>query len=916
MRRIKQLWQTGPGRSPDGFLTDGALAGCETEGSMKATLAFLLPAALLLGACGELAPVAASGTPASGTSTPGTSTPGTSTPGTSTPTGGTSTPGTSTPGTSTPGTSTPAPNPPPVPNPTPTPPPSGTLRWSDPKAWPGGVLPAEGAKVTIPAGQEMLLDVSPPRLGGLTIEGHLSFAEQDLELKADWIMLHGGTLSVGAEGQPFGHRATITLTDGTPGEDVMGMGDKVLGSMMGGTLDLHGQPRLAWTRLNANAPAGATSLTLERAPDWQPGDRIVVASTDFSGDQAEVVTVQSVNGPNVTFTPALKYPHWGSLQSIAGGTVDERAEVGLLTHNVVIQGEAASSAQGFGGHIMLMDGSKGRFENVELTRMGQLGLVRRYPIHFHMLGDAGAQSYLKGVSLHDNFNRCVTIHGTNNLKVQNSVAYNTIGHCFFMEDGAETGNVLENNLALVTKKPDGKTQKAVLPSDGSYPGPASYWITNPANTLRGNVAAGGDGVGFWYALPQHPTGLSAANGGGIWPQRTPLGVFSGNVAHSYGSFGLDVDHGPRPDGTTGTAYYAPRVNPADPNSAAVPARFENFTAYKVRDEGAWLRGSGLTLSNPTLADNAIGTTFAADASGLEGGLVVGETANLGSPASWEAKGDGGRSLPKPWDQAFPIRGYQFYDGTVHATGVTFANFTPNGLRQASGLSYLRQDAFATSPRNYVQGLKFVNATPVYIENPTPGKDGDTSMVFVDRDGSVGGQAGAYITANSPLLYDGACSFQAAWNTYLCPPKPYGRLWLNAVDTIVSPGTVTVSQGSLSTALSGTPDARTSYSTTVVAGQGYGLNIAGTVPAHVRLGLNERAVGDTLRLSLPYPFEPILYRDWWVDNRNKLKKVAASALDSTGGDSYAYEGGVLSLKLVVQQGRDYAELELCQTDLCK
>ncbi len=34
----------------------------------------------------------------------------------------------------------------------------------------------------------------------------------------------------------------------------------------------------------------------------------------------------------------------------------------------------------------------------------------------------------------------MTVHGTNFLRVENNVTYNTVGHCFFLEDGIEHGN--------------------------------------------------------------------------------------------------------------------------------------------------------------------------------------------------------------------------------------------------------------------------------------------------------------------------------------------------------------------------------------------------------------------------------------------------------------------------------------------
>ena len=63
--------------------------------------------------------------------------------------------------------------------------------WSDPATWPDRKCHAQ-RKVTIAADKEVVLDVSPPALRGLTIEGTLSFADNaDLELATEWVMLHG-----------------------------------------------------------------------------------------------------------------------------------------------------------------------------------------------------------------------------------------------------------------------------------------------------------------------------------------------------------------------------------------------------------------------------------------------------------------------------------------------------------------------------------------------------------------------------------------------------------------------------------------------------------------------------------------------------------------------------------------------------
>src|SRR5690606_1261461 len=91
------------------------------------------------------------------------------------------------------------------------------MRWSDPAAWPGGKVPGEGDAVTIARDKDIVLDVSPPALRSLTIEGKLSFADdRDLELQTVWIYVPGGELEIGSEARPHTRQATIMLTDKVP----------------------------------------------------------------------------------------------------------------------------------------------------------------------------------------------------------------------------------------------------------------------------------------------------------------------------------------------------------------------------------------------------------------------------------------------------------------------------------------------------------------------------------------------------------------------------------------------------------------------------------------------------------------------------------------------------------------------------
>ena len=78
-------------------------------------------------------------------------------------------------------------------------------RWPGAANW-GSSPPQAGAAVAITAGTDVVLDESPETLKSLQIEGTLHFEDKDLELRADWIMVHG-KLQVGTEETPFRHRA-------------------------------------------------------------------------------------------------------------------------------------------------------------------------------------------------------------------------------------------------------------------------------------------------------------------------------------------------------------------------------------------------------------------------------------------------------------------------------------------------------------------------------------------------------------------------------------------------------------------------------------------------------------------------------------------------------------------------------------
>ena len=369
--------------------------------------------------------------------------------------------------------------------------------------------------------------------------------------------------------------------------------------------------------------------------------------------------------------------------------------------------------------------------------------------------------------------------------VENNVTYNNIGHCFFLEDGVEHGNQFVHNLAILTKcHPDapcvptnlapfgatdgtnfntaGQNAKDVLiPSDNTA---STFWITNPDNIYRDNVAAGSDATGFWFALPEHPTGKFEGTeiSKTTWPRRTQVREFKGNIAHSNFD-GFMGDRGPRPDGHFAVGGHIALANPADANSPQVESVIEDFTSYKNRNSGIWARGEMHLYKNLKMADNAIGYTHAsgnfgrsAFTSRVVDSLFVGETENIGNPRT-PAEMAYGRSLPEPEVADFPIRGYEFYDYHHELDNVTFVNYQDNATRKTGAISYLLFTSFGMSSNNTVQRAKFINAKPVYFppmenkwSNDDYGNGSYKTAVFHDKDGSVSGVPNSYIVINGGI----------------------------------------------------------------------------------------------------------------------------------------------------------------------
>ncbi len=460
-------------------------------------------------------------------------------------------------------------------------------------------------------------------LSWLEIQGTLTCADRNLSVASNWIIVHGGRFQCGTALNPFNKNLTLTLTGPSSNEAALGvgMGTKVLGVMhVGAQLRLYGENRQGWSQLAANAAVGVTSITLKEAvPSWREGDQLVIAPSGFDAEDSDRVTVTSISGSTVNFSPALRFAHWGTLQMFAGKTLDQRAAVGLLSRNIVVQGDAQSETAKFGGHIMSMLNASTQLSGVELRKMGQRGRFGRYPMHWHLAVDRGAD-FIRNSSIHSSFQRAVVLHGTNKVSVEGNVAFDITNHAFvWAEDGNESGNRFINNLAVLNKNPT--EAEFAFPINSTLHAnstqaefrSASFWGRSFNHTILGNIAAGSvDGLGFFFDRFS-PSKLGDSEGVGL--------VFEDNIAHSNyrpGAAGVAAEIYPE-------ATFGHGLMVTSNLRESTDHVFRKFTSYKNYG-GTWLEDRVTVLQDSLLADNGTGTYLLRGV--IDDVVIVGKSANV------------------------------------------------------------------------------------------------------------------------------------------------------------------------------------------------------------------------------------------------------------------------------------------------
>eukprot|EP00978_Attheya_sp_CCMP212_P049705 scaffold698486_cov75-Attheya_sp.AAC.1 len=282
---------------------------------------------------------------------------------------------------------------------------------------------------------------------------------------------------------------------------------------------------------------------------------------------------------------------------------DFAVEVALLSRNILVQGAHDDPNEDHGGHCIFFHTPHivQTMQGVEFRNSGQQGTLGRYPIHFHM-SDNVEGSVISKNTIRESNQRCIVVHGTHNLTLSENIAFDTKGHCFMTEDGGEVDNLFVRNLGAYTRKVD-----IQISEDESDFKASTFWMTNPANVWKENVAAGSQVNGFWLELQNKVRGptFEMPLSKGMNPKKSPLKGFISNVAHS------NVEHGLR---TYPFGYV--------PDEEAV---FFNMTSY-LNKKGVFFHNSrNLALEEGLFSDNrGVQTDFdKADNIRFENATVIG-----------------------------------------------------------------------------------------------------------------------------------------------------------------------------------------------------------------------------------------------------------------------------------------------------
>ncbi|XP_041366847.1 cell surface hyaluronidase-like [Gigantopelta aegis] len=705
---------------------------------------------------------------------------------------------------------------------------------------------------------------------------------------------------------------------------------------------------------------------------WKVGDSVVITSTDYEWRQAEVAQIVSCSKPEcqaneIRLNKPFQFLHFGEITQ----GVDERAEVALLTRDIVIEGELEKEcysnyddevqlckffhADTFGGHFKMIRGFKSaHIEQVEFFQMGQQSKVGSYPIHFHMCDDVDG-AWVRSNSIHNSQARCVTIHGTDGLEVKDNVCYKHKGHGFFLEDSVEQRNILDGNLGIGTEPgthilSDRSRNMCTKELSRFCNALSTFWITHPNNYIRNNVAAGSDKNGFQLIVAKEPLGPSKARQlvrglvTRLSAKFTKVTEFNNNVAHSNVNRGLFFDdfisNGEMSDGVMvpengvlGGSSHTPR-DPPTRKGKLVVSYIRNFLAYKNKIQNIWSKAGKLVFDHVTLADSPSGIEMATAGGStytmVNNSKIIGETDNVGTPTDGLSRSYASRDLRTP------LQGVGYFQGPVFVRNTFFDKYkheTINGVfRPAGALSFKKNNPYPSTAHSDVKGITFgfcdktqgnwvfdsFNGTLPKFGN----RDGSRQITFHDHDGSVTGTPNTQVVRPNRFFTTPCCVFRETWNDYVCPHQ-YAKAVFSGSGGVLKDDKI--KDYPVYMRRDDRPDdahaikGERGLPYLLMKGKSYTVYFNGTAPDKLRISGRNLETGDSVRLGICYPkdVQSIEISTNLLSRRTPMRAVSTIGDLDNDGTFQAYFWDKASGLLFIKMAGDATRVdgERCPGGMC-
>lgn len=423
--------------------------------------------------------------------------------------------------------------------------------FEDPGVWSNDVVPGNNPSDTFFIPNDVKVTVtavnnSPFDWG--RIDGTLEFSRaNNTRLVCNTLLSsHGSLWDQGTEASPIpaGVRSEIFIRGDADLDPVADPQLSGRGVLLHGQVYIHGADRTTHARCATVPTAGATSLTLESAPDgWEVGDMLVIPGTTTTGKgwnqptttfvpyDDEVRTITGISGAVISWSGPLSHAR-------STPRADIKLPVMNMTRNVLMKSQnEGATPNPRRGHFMVMHTGDLNIQYLECAWMGRTdksvqsnlaslqlqhsgqnplpataNVQGRYALHIHRNGvksRVNAMGKIWGCSVRHNPGWGI-VHHESHLSIKECTVYDVFGAGIVGERGTETGEWIDNMCCKMIGVASGPTKNHVTLGDHDATPPFSndmgrhgdgYWFQGRTLVAEGNIACNcNHGFNYFHRL--------------------------------------------------------------------------------------------------------------------------------------------------------------------------------------------------------------------------------------------------------------------------------------------------------------------------------------------------------------------------------------------------------------------------------